>query len=589
MDGCGPGARYVVRVEEEGTKGIVWAKDVGSATSVAYNSDGTATRATLQPNRAYHWQVEAWLDIDNRVSDARVAICEMQQTGARFWVYGPWEATPPALPGKLLYSCGSSVTPGEVFDALWAGTNWLMQYDNDPAVRRWIGFDGGWFGDWSPDGTKLLYAADKPLVDSLDGSAPVPLNLPEGAGEVRWASDSQRVTFSRYDAGANQYKGVWVSNIDGTNCHSIVPDTEVNCRYPQWSPDGLWVTYRKLPDTVGVGLWMVRYDGQEEHPLVPTGVEGYPGSSVTFLGEANWSPDGNTLALEFKGLDGDGGNMAGLGTMSRDGGLVKPVFMSPPGLCCAGPRSPHWSPDGTQIVFSSGHHLADPAPPNVFEPRVELWLIAADGSGDPVRLTYNNTYDTPDSWWAPNTQAGTDVTVVKGDNAVTFDQVDATGNTTVTVYEGQPEVLPTNFLLAGDYYQIGTTADFSGLVTVSMKYRPEDVPSGSALALFHFDDATQQWIDITTARRPGQSHHLWSDGLFLRIRSRTRGALAVLPRRAQQRLRPHWLVPLLGLLADQGLRGCRPCTRRLRRRLSSRGRCHPRPDGRLRLPRSRRR
>jgi len=511
---AGSPTRCVLRVEEEGTAGVTWSKDVGAATSVTYNSDGTATQPELQPNHTYNWQIETWHAIDNRVSDPRVELWGMQQTGGRFAVYGAWEGTPPALPGKLVYGSYSWPYWGPTSfanDVLDAGTGWLMQYNPDPSERSWVGPDVAAFADWSPDGTKLLYSTcGQMVIDALDGSAPTPIALPLASyGDIRWASDSQRIVFSRFDSWKPWPNSVWVANVDGTNLRLLVEAEDADCRYPDWSPDGLWVSYRRIPHPEDQGLWMVRYDGAENHPLVASGVVGHPDWMVVWMGDSMWSPDGNSLVFGFSAVDEAEEGHSGVGIMSRDGGPIRPVWMDPPNVapgvaCCAASLNPNWSPDGTQVIFSSGHHLADPAPPGVFEPRAELWLMNADGSGEPVRLTYDQSFNNYTTWWAPNTEAGTDVAVTRGYTTVDFDQVDSTGHTSVTVYE-QPVEFPTNFEFCKDGYQIHTTADFSGVIHLEMRYRDQDIPSGVAeaeLSIYHFDSELGEWVDITTSRDP---------------------------------------------------------------------------------------
>jgi hypothetical protein len=47
------------------------------------------------------------------------------------------------------------------------------------------------------------------------------------------------------------------------------------------------------------------------------------------------------------------------------------------------------------------------------------------------------------------------------------------------------------------YYQITTTAVFSGNVTISINYDPAGIKSPGQLKLFHFDNGS--WIDVTTS------------------------------------------------------------------------------------------
>lgn len=502
---AGPDTTYVLRLKEEGRAGDIWVADVGSATTCVYNFDGSALQPDLLPNHSYFWRVEAWRMLDDHSRDPKVAFCDVQMGEGRFAVYGAWEGTPPALTGRLMYEVCSDgwglTTP------FYLGSVWVMEYGTDPYSRTWIGPDTAEYPDWAPDGTMLMYSANgKMWIDALDGSAPSPIPVPMPAYDMRWASDSQRVVFQTegpYNPAlpwpyANS--DIWVSNLDGTNCRPIVQDYNSQDRWPDWSPDGLWIAYRKLPDYVGHALWLVKWDGTEDHPLLPTGVEGYPDAVVGYVGDPQWSPDGNSLAVSFGATTG-GGEISGIGVISRDGGNILPVFLNPEARCCGSAVLPAWSPDGTKVLFSSSHHAPGATPAMVLDPRVELWMVNADGSGGLTRLTYDHGFDYFCTWWAPNTEPGEDVVVVKGDTTVTFAQVDDIGYTSVTVYE-EPIGLPTNFELCGDQYQIETTAQISGLITIQMQYREEDIPSGvreADLRLLHFNDSGGYWEDITTA------------------------------------------------------------------------------------------
>ena len=97
-----------------------------------------------------------------------------------------------------------------------------------------------------------------------------------------------------------------------------------------------------------------------------------------------------------------------------------------------------------------------------------------------------------------NTPTGTNVQV-SPDPAVTvtFAQVTAAGDTTATT-SGTGPVPPTGFSLGTPtvYYEIATTATFTGTVTVCIDYDDQFV-SEAGLNLFHHDGA--DWTDVTTS------------------------------------------------------------------------------------------
>ncbi|UCC68446.1 MAG: PD40 domain-containing protein [Armatimonadota bacterium] len=501
------GSSYHITLEEEGTWGAIWSTDV-PGTQCDYNFDGSASQPDLLGNRSYFCDIVSTRPEDDRVTDPRVAIYTEQHTRGRFTVYGAWPATPPELPGKLVYSiCFSAENIPEWYPN-W-GMSSTMAYNTDAHSRDWVAADHAHFPDWSPDGTKLLYSKWPGIwIDSLDGTPPA--QVPDISGiDCSWASDSKRVVYavegppSPYTPANND---IWVSSTDGSIRYPLVESIESQDRYPDWGPDGLWIAYRKLPDAEGVGLHLVRYDGTQDHALIATGVAGYPGYAVGYMGEHSWSPDGKKLVVLFQ-ASSTVDDISGIGVISRDGGEITPAFVAPPGvICCAQPHLPKWSPDGTQIIFVSGHHLSGPDLPVKFQwiPTPELWLVNADGSGAPVRLTYDNGMNFCPTWWAPNTEPGADVSITKGDTTVTFDQVTDTGDTSITVYE-EPIGLPVNYEFAEDYYQVTTTAEIAGPISICMTYRDEDIPTGVAeedLAILHYVEEGDYWEDITISRDP---------------------------------------------------------------------------------------
>ena len=498
------GSSYHIDVEEEGTLGAIWSADV-PGTSCGYNFDAGASRAALLPNHSYFWQVLSSRMEDDRVTDPLVAISTSQKTRGRFTVAGGWPGTPPALEGKFAYEVCLWASGWE-----WWGMSSVLGYNTSPSLRTWYGPDSAGYPDWSPDGSKLLYSAPGGIwIDSIDGSAPLQVPGVDG-GDCRWASDSGRVLYatqgppSPYTQHPPWNSDVWVSNIDGTHNYPLADSIYHDERWPDWSPDGLWVAYRKLPDSEGVGLWLIRYDRTDDHPLIATGVVGYSDYEVGYMGEHAWSSDGTELVVNFQ-AESLSDSIGGIGIIAKDGGPVTPVFLSPPGYtCCAGVHLPNWSPDGTRIVFSSAHHVADPVPDGDFEPRVELWLANVDGSGSPVRLTYDEAFSYYPAWWNMNTPPGETVQVTKGATTVTFDQVIDTGNTSVTVYE-EPIDLPFNFEFCQDQYQITTTAQIAGPISICMSYDEADIPTGSSeadLCLLHYNEAGDYWEDITVSRDP---------------------------------------------------------------------------------------
>ncbi len=488
------GAINHVELEKEANIGTIWCEGVGTGTEIAYPD-------VLEAGRSYLWTLVSCSFFDDHVTDPRVMLMGAQRIEGRFTEYAPYPEVLPDLPGKLAYT--SMFTPS--WDA--PAHSAIIQYSPDPWVWLALTTDHSQYGDWSPDGSRLLYLAPGGLwIDTLD-STPPSLIPGIGGGDCRWAADGNRIVYAVHGPYTPYLPegwsyDIWVANIDGSNAYPLVDSLETHDRWPDWSPDGMWIAYRKLPTALNTCAWLARYDGSGDSPVVPTTLVGYPGYEVTWVRDHAWSPDGQKLAVRFAASAPDLPGIDGVGTISRDGGPVTPVFINPPGHeCCASPILPQWSPDGTKVVFSSGWHLPyDPEWGNgKFEPGVELWMVNADGTGDPVRLTYNHSFDYYPTWWAPNTEPGSDVEIVKGDTTVTFADVTETGDTSVTVFNDPPAPEPQGFTFLGDYWEVTTTAQLAedSKITLSIHYDDADVPAGQEqwLALLHWENG--EWMDIT--------------------------------------------------------------------------------------------
>lgn len=132
-------------------------------------------------------------------------------------------------------------------------------------------------------------------------------------------------------------------------------------------------------------------------------------------------------------------------------------------------------------------------------------------SGSAYQMFVKATGFEPDA--GENTPTGTDVAVtpqaVDGDGTplvgsaldLSFDDISTSGETTVTVSTEGP-LVPTGFKL-GDppvYYDLETTALFSGDVEVCITYDEGAFADEENAQLFHFDDILSVWTDITSSR-----------------------------------------------------------------------------------------
>jgi len=106
------------------------------------------------------------------------------------------------------------------------------------------------------------------------------------------------------------------------------------------------------------------------------------------------------------------------------------------------------------------------------------------------------------------TTDGETISFIDGELSITFDTITSGGQTTVTVLPGDPASPPQGFQILGRYYDISTTAIFTGMLEVCLHYDPEGLTEEQQLALqiLHYEetDGEDQWVDITSSRDIGE-------------------------------------------------------------------------------------
>ena len=98
-------------------------------------------------------------------------------------------------------------------------------------------------------------------------------------------------------------------------------------------------------------------------------------------------------------------------------------------------------------------------------------------------------YDTP---------IGTDVRIeiAEEDMDITFDDVTESGQTWVAVSSNGP-AFPSGFNLSGNYYDITTTASYTGYITICINYDESQVDNEVNLELLHYEDGA--WVSVSTS------------------------------------------------------------------------------------------
>ena len=158
---------------------------------------------------------------------------------------------------------------------------------------------------------------------------------------------------------------------------------------PNLSRDGKWIVYvTASPDVAactscapGARIVAARIDGSGARYLTQ-----YGGPGISGVDQPVWSPDGTRIAFVARGASDHGPFTANIFVIGAGGSGMEQLTTGP-----TQKGWPSWSPDGASIVYNDAG--SQPLDSSGFSDTQEIYRVAADGSGKPIRLTHDHVDD----------------------------------------------------------------------------------------------------------------------------------------------------------------------------------------------------
>lgn len=229
--------------------------------------------------------------------------------------------------------------------------------------------NGAWEVAWSPDGERLAftrYHGQQPYPDlyTIRPDGKDRRLLLENASAPSWSPDGRRLVVTRStcdehpDACARELapSDLYTVDADSGDVQRLTKDADEKLG-SAWSPDGKSIAFIRP----GKGISLTDADGEGLHQL-------WAGDAFASVG---WSPDGSKLAFDFSPDDSQ--SLIDVAVLDVETGVETQLTRGP-----VENQAPAWSPDGNAIAFLAVTKCLKTGGCSAHEAK-ELWVMDADG------------------------------------------------------------------------------------------------------------------------------------------------------------------------------------------------------------------
>ncbi|MDQ6705224.1 MAG: serine/threonine-protein kinase [Acidobacteriota bacterium] len=215
-----------------------------------------------------------------------------------------------------------------------------------------------------------------PVEEALEAT---PFSADPGVeGQAAMSPGGERVAYVAHDS--NHGKLIYVRSLQGGQPVRLTSGTALE-EFPAWSPDGHWIAFLRTNGEREADLTVIRAEGCDERRIARLRTPG--------LGDLTWSPDGNSLVVSTNERPEQ--EMA-LYAVPLVGGSMKQITHPPPASEPFGDSTPAISPDGKSMAFS--RRLA-PFSSDIFIVPLNARIEAA---GPARRIVTGKPYNTQPAW-----------------------------------------------------------------------------------------------------------------------------------------------------------------------------------------------